>query len=284
MGRLMRSLIFVPGNNPRFINKAKTLNADLICLDLEDSVPDNEKDKARNFVKEALAEFTGDVYVRVNAPNTQYIDDDLESIINKWLSGIIIPKVNESSEVDKIVELITEIERREGLRIGSIELLPSIESTKGVVNAYNIACSSERVIALVFGIFDLLHDLGVEYDENDLTSYIYPRAKVALDARAAGIYAIDSIWQKIDDKEGLIKDARLGMRLGYKGKSIIHPSQIEVVHEIFKPSKEEIEWARKVVYAIEQAKSEGRGAIRLDGKMIDEVHYKRAKALLSTTS
>ncbi|MEM2855918.1 MAG: CoA ester lyase [Candidatus Nitrosocaldaceae archaeon] len=285
MSRLIRSLIFVPGNNTRFINKAKNLNADIICLDLEDSVPASEKDKARELVREELSDkFMNEVYVRINAPNTQYIEDDIKCIVRQGLSGIVIPKVNSANEIRKIEELIKSLEEKEGLREGSIELIPSIENAIGVVNAYNIASSSERVTAVIFGIFDLLHDLGVEYDENDFISYIYPRAKVALDAKAANVYAIDSIWQKIDDREGLIRDAKFGMKLGYNGKSIIHPNQIDVVHDIFKPSKEEIEWAKRIVNALEEAKRAGKGAIRLEGKMIDEVHYKRAKALLSSIS
>jgi citrate lyase subunit beta/citryl-CoA lyase len=278
MSRLLRSLIFVPGNNPRFINKARSLNADIVCLDLEDSVPVDQKEKARELIYQSLEKFASEVYVRVNAPNSKFIEDDLR-VIREGLSGIVIPKVDEEEQVKRISDIVTKIEREEGLKVGSIELMPSIESAKGVVNAYDIA-RVDRVVALVFGIFDYLHDLGLEYDEDDNTSYLYARAKVPVDARAAGVYAIDSIWQKIDDKEGLIRDARSGMKLGYKGKSIIHPSQIEAVHDIFKPSEDEVEWAKKVVNALEEAKSEGKGATRLEGKMIDEVHYKRAKALL----
>ncbi len=282
MSRLLRSLIFVPGNNLRFINKARALNADIICLDLEDSVPADQKEKARELIYQSLDEkFASEVYVRVNAPTSEFIEDDLR-VVRDNLSGIIIPKVDEKEQVRKISDIITKIEREEGLKVGSIELLPSIENARGVVNAYDIA-REDRVVALVFGIFDYLHDLGLEYDENDNTSYLYARAKVPVDARAAGVYAIDSIWQKLDDKEGLIRDARSGMKLGYKGKSIIHPSQIEAVHDIFKPSEDEVEWAKKVVNALEEGKREGRGAIRLEGKMIDEVHYKRAKTLLDAT-
>ena len=121
--------------------------------------------------------------------------------------------------------------------------------------------------------------MGLEYVENSI-EYSYAKAKIPVDAKAAGVYAIDSIWQNIDDTNGLIKDAVLGMKLGYKGKSIIHPSQIASVHEIFVPNKEEIEWAKKVVNALNTAMNDGKGAVRLEGKMIDAVHYKRAKIVL----
>lgn len=277
MVKLVRSLLFVPGNNQRFINKAITLNADIVCLDLEDSVPDNEKQKARELIYNALDNaFKGEVYVRVNSPNSKFIVDDIKSVVRKGLNGIVIPKVNESDEVKMVEELLSKVEE------DNLEIIPSIESAMGVVNAYSIARASKRVTALLFGIFDFLNDLGIEYNESEEISYLYARSKVAIDARAAGVYAIDSIWQKVDDIEGLVKDAMIGKKLGYKGKSIIHPNQIEPVHNIFKPSKEEIEWAKKVVETLELSMKEGRGAAKLDGKMIDAVHYKRAKAILDS--
>ncbi len=283
MARLMRSLLFVPANNPRFINKAKELRADIICLDLEDSVPEEEKSKAREFITKALDDkFASEVFVRVNSPRSRFINDDL-NIIDKRVTGIVIPKVDDPNDVINIASIISNIEKSKGIDEGKIELIPSIESTKGVVNAYNIAIASNRVVALVFGIFDFLNDLGVEYNEDDYISYLYARSKVAIEARAANVYAIDSIWQKVDDINGLIKDSKLGVRLGYRGKSIIHPNQIEHVHNIFKPTNEEIEWAKKVVSALEASMREGKGAIKLEGKMIDIVHYKRAKALLDSS-
>jgi citrate lyase subunit beta/citryl-CoA lyase len=283
MARLMRSLLFVPANNPRFINKAKELRADIICLDLEDSVPEDEKSKARELLTKALDnKFAGEVFVRVNSPRSRFINDDL-NIIDKKLTGIVIPKVDDPNDIISIASIISNLEKSKGIDEGKIELIPSIESTKGVVNAYNIAIASNRVVALVFGIFDFLNDLGVEYNEEDYTSYLYARSKVAIEARAANVYAIDSIWQKVDDINGLIKDSKLGVRLGYRGKSIIHPNQIEYVHNIFKPTNEEIEWAKKVVSALETSMREGKGAIKLEGKMIDIVHYKRAKALLDSS-
>jgi citrate lyase subunit beta/citryl-CoA lyase len=160
--------------------------------------------------------------------------------------------------------------------------MPSIETARGVVNAYLIASAEERIKALVFGVFDFLYDMRLDYDEHDPLGYSYVRAKIPVDARAAGVHAIDAIWQKIDDIDGLIRDATMARSLGYSGKSIIHPSQIEPVHKVFRPSKNEVEWAKKVVQALGQAmkKGTGRGAIRLEGKMIDVVHYKQAKAIL----
>lgn len=286
MARLLRSLLFVPSNNKKFIDKAKVLNADIICLDLEDSVPLDDKASARQMVVEALnarSEFRAEVYVRVNSYASGMLQEDLKAVMQKGVNGIVVPKVSDATEVSAISKLMDELEHQHRIDKGSIEMMPSIESAKGVVNAYHIASESPRTSALVFGVFDFLFDMGLDYTENGM-EYAYARAKVPVDARAAGVYAIDSIWQKIDDSEGLIRDATEGMRLGYKGKSIIHPFQIEPVHKIFVPNKEEVEWAKKVVNALGEAMSKGKGAVRLEGKMIDAVHYKRAKALLEAVS
>lgn len=164
--------------------------------------------------------------------------------------------------------------------------MPSIETAKGVVNAYSIAKANKRINAIIFGVFDFLYDMGLDYTENDGIEYMFAREKIPIDAKAAGVAAIDAIWQKVDDTNGLIKDATVAKRLGYSGKSIIHPSQIEPVHKIFIPTKNEIEWAKKVIEALGQTmeRGSGKGAVKLEGKMIDAVHYKQAKAILDLTS
>lgn len=282
---MFRSLIFVPGNSMRFVEKAKTLTADIICFDLEDSVPENEKHAARRIIAETLLarryEYGDHVYVRTNSPESGLVPDDLKAVLQKGIDGIVVPKVNDANQMLKIKKHIVMLEK-ERKTDKKIALMPSIETARGVVNAYLIASTDERIKALIFGVFDFLYDMRLDYDEHDSTGYSYVRAKIPVDARAAGVYAIDAIWQKIDDIDGLIKDATMARRLGYSGKSIIHPSQIEPVHKVFRPSKNEVEWAKKVVQALGQAmnKGTGIGAVRLEGKMIDAVHYKQAKAIL----
>lgn len=283
---MFRSLIFVPGNSARFVEKARTLAADIVCLDLEDSVPANEKNAARTSIADALGkgqEFKSPVYVRTNSPESGLIPADLKAVLQKGISGVVIPKVNDAGNVAEITQIISGLEKERGL--GQIAIMPSIETARGVVNAYLIAAANERVNALVFGVFDFLHDMHMDYNENDATGYEYARAKIPVDARAAGVYAIDAIWQKVDDREGLVRDATMAKRLGYSGKSIIHPGQIEPVHGVFLPTKAEVEWARKVVAALGEAmeKGSGQGAVRLEGKMIDAVHYKQAKAILDAS-
>jgi citrate lyase subunit beta / citryl-CoA lyase len=280
---MFRSLIFVPGNSTRFVEKAKTLQADIICLDLEDSVPANEKGAARKIIADAISrrqEYGRPVYVRTNSPESGLVAADLKAAVRRGIDGIVVPKVNDAAEIMKIKRQVAALEKQN--KTGKIALMPSIETAKGVVNAHQIAGADDGINALVFGVFDFLYDMQLDYDENDPAGYAYARAKVPVDARAAGVHAIDAIWQKIDDAEGLVRDATVAKRLGYSGKSIIHPSQIEPVHRVFLPSNIEVEWAKKVVAALGEAmeKGSGRGAVRLEGRMIDAVHYKQAKAIL----
>jgi citrate lyase subunit beta / citryl-CoA lyase len=283
---LYRSLIFVPGNNTRFVDKAKALQADIICFDLEDSVPSNEKDLARKIIAEALTwrtQYKSSFYLRINSLDSDLWLLDLKEVIRNGIDGVVVPKVNDQVQIKNIDSQLSEIEDTNKMLRKSIKLIPSIESARGVVNAYSIATSSQRVNAVVFGVFDFLYDMGLDYTENDdMDKYMYARAKVPVDARAAGVESIDGIWQKVDDTEGLIRDAIIAKRLGYSGKSIIHPAQIDPVHKVFVPTQSQVNWATKVVGSLQEAmeKGQGLGAIKLEGKMIDAVHYKQAKAIL----
>jgi len=281
MANLFRSLIFVPGNNPRFLEKAKSLSADIVCFDLEDSVPDKEKKKARTLIKGALKkrnQYSSSVFARTNSPDSNKIEADLKEIVQKGIDGIVIPKVNSAKEIKKIEKIISSLEKKRKIR--GIRLIPSIESALGVINCYEIASASKRIDAIVFGIFDLLNDVGIEYTKGNPLGAKYSRYKVPVAATAAGVYAIDGIWQDIKDTSGLKKDCQVGKSLGYVGKSVIYPDQIKIVHKIFHPNKTEIAWAKKVCSIYKKSSKKGKGATVVDGKMIDEVHYKRAKALL----
>ena len=281
MANLFRSLIFVPGNNPRFLEKAKSLSADIVCFDLEDSVPDKEKKKARTLIKNALkkrSQYSASIFARTNSPDSNKIEADLKEIVHKGVDGIVIPKVNSAKEIKKIEKTISSLEKKRKIR--GIRLIPSIESALGVINCYEIASSSKRIDAIVFGIFDLLNDVGIEYTKGNPRGAKYSRYQIPIAAAAAGVYAIDGIWQDIKDTSGLKKDCKIGKSLGYVGKSVIYPDQIKTVHKIFHPNKTEITWAKKVCSIYNKSSKKGKGATVVDGKMIDEVHYKRAKALL----
>ena len=283
MTQLFRSLIFVPGNNPRFLEKAKKIQSDIVCFDLEDSVPDNEKTTARKLIKTALKSrklYESSIFVRTNSPASGKIPSDLKEVIQKGIDGIVVPKVNNIKEIKKIENILSKLESIRKMK--PILIIPSIESAEGVVNTFSIASFGKRIPAVVFGVFDLLNDLGVEYTKESEGAK-YSRAKIPVDARAAGVTAIDAIWQDLKDFKGLEKDCKVGKSLGYSGKSIIHPDQISTVHELFYPNRSEILWAEKVCKVYLESTKKGTGATTVDGKMIDEVHFKQAKALLDLT-
>jgi len=283
---MFRSLLFIPGNNERFLKKSIKLQADILCFDLEDSVPSNEKEAARNLVARYLASRQGEndsfIYVRINSFDSGLVDGDLERIVMNGLDGIVLPKIGNSEEVTQIIHKIDAIVSKRKLTSG-IRIIPSIETAKGVVNANSIASSHKNVTALVFGVFDYLYDMNIDVEYDDFVSYNYARSKIPVDARAAGIDALDGIWQNVNDIDGLIKDSAIAKKLGYSGKTLIHPSHINPVHDIFRPTKKQIEWAKKVLAALQDTFEKGnvRGAKLLEGKMIDAVHYKQAKAVVS---
>jgi citrate lyase subunit beta/citryl-CoA lyase len=306
---MFRTLLFIPGNNKRFLEKSKLLYPDILCFDLEDSVPMAEKSIARDMIIESFSsnmrsnnpfdinntnknnnnnnviiyknkKKSSQLFVRINSFESELYEEDLESVICERLDGIVIPKVNSASELEKINEIIANLETKRNMK-KIIKLIPSIESSQGVVNAYQIAKFNSRICSLVFGVFDYLYDMKLDYEDEGL-EYCYARAKIPVDARAAGIPALDSIWQNVDDLDGLQRDAKIAKRLGYAGKSIIHPKHIEPVHSVFVPSQNEIEWAKKVISRFNQIQEQGdkRGAFKIDGRMIDAVHFKQAKLIL----
>jgi citrate lyase subunit beta/citryl-CoA lyase len=281
--RLLRSVLFTPGNNMRMIHKIPTLTADAVILDLEDSVPMAEKDTARVFIRDSLdflnTNAVSDIYVRVNGLPTGLTAEDCEFVVQRGLTGIMIPKVESRSEVLEVEKIVEELERRRGLEPGSVVFIPTIESAKGVVNAYEIASASKRVIALGFGAVDFTRDMGVSLSKEG-TELFFARSYVAIAARAAGVLAIDTVFTDIIDREGLIRDATTAKQLGFKGKFLIHPSQIEPVNRIFSPSEKEIEYAKRVVQAFKEAEAKGLGAASLEGRMIDIAVYKQAEDLL----
>jgi citrate lyase subunit beta/citryl-CoA lyase len=282
---MFRSLLFIPGNNDRFLKKSTSLHPDILCYDLEDSVPSNEKEGARRLVGAQLASQEENklspIYVRINSVDSGMIDSDLESILGNRLDGIVLPKIGNSKEVMQVIDKIHIIASKRKLA-SRIQIIPSIETASGVVNANSIAAAHEDVVALVFGVFDYLYDMDIDSEYDDSISYNYARSKIPVDAKAAGIDALDGIWQKVSDLDGLTMDAKVAKNLGYSGKTLIHPSHINPVHDIFQPTKKQIEWAKKVLASLQDSIEKGnpKGAILLDGKMIDAVHYKQARAVL----
>lgn len=280
--KILRTMLFVPGNNMRMIHKAATLEADAVILDLEDAVPMAEKETARIFVRDSieLVKSGGpEVFARVNALTTGLTAEDLDAVICETLDGIILPKSDSKADILKVQGLIGKVEKKRGLD-SSCSIVPLIETAKGVLNVDEIASAGKRVIALSFGAVDYARDMGIDLSPEGI-ELLYPRSKIAVAAKAASIQAIDTPFVDIMNKEGLVEDSRLARKLGFKGKLVIHPSQIDAVNQIFSPTVEQIEYARKVIAAFKEAEEMGSGAVSLGGKMIDAANFRQSEDLLS---
>ena len=280
----LRSMLFVPGNRERFLVKARDLTADAIVPDLESGVLDPEKASARQSVRAALPELAAagrKIVVRVNPVDSGYIWDDLNAVISQYIVGVSVAKIESADDIRKLDEIITNLEHGKHLPYGQVKIIPWIESALGGIRAFEIATASSRVAAITFGAEDFTADMGVSRTEKG-NEILYARNYVAISARAAHRLAIDAPFVAIDDKNGLAADSQLALQLGFKGKFAIHPSQVESINAVFSPSEEEIDQAKRVVKAFEEAEAGGWGTCSLDGKMIDTAIALRAQKLLLT--
>ena len=280
---LLRSLIFVPGNRPNMLEKARSFDADVVVADLEDSVPPGEKVNAREIVAELAPSLSGGrrkVMVRLNSPDTGLTRDELSAVAGPHLYGVSIGKARSARDIRDLDRLIGAAEAEAGLEAGSLKLIPWIENAQAVMSVREMAAASARVVALAFGAEDYTEDMGIQRTDEGAEVYV-PRAMVAIAARAAGLAALDSPYVRYQDPDGLRRDAGLVRSLGYNGKFAIHPAQIAIINEAFGPSDEELEYARRVVQAWEEAEAAGRGSTSLDGNMIDVPVVRRARNLLA---
>jgi citrate lyase subunit beta/citryl-CoA lyase len=282
MARLRRSMLYVPGNNPGMIRDANIYGADSVMFDLEDSVSLNEKDSARFLVFEALKTMDygqTEILVRVNGLNTPYGRDDFEAIVRAKPDAIRLPKTETPEDVEDADLLITQIEREAGMEYGTIKLMAAIESALGVINAYKIATASKRLIGIAIGAEDFVTDLKTTRSKEGI-ELLAARSQVLFAARAAGIDALDTVFSDVDDEEGFTREVKLIKQLGFDGKSLINPRQINIVHEIYSPTEAEIKKSIAVIEAAKEAESKGSGVISLNGKMIDKPIIERAYRVL----
>lgn len=275
-----RTLLFVPGNRERMLEKAPTLGADAILADLEDGVPEQEKEAGRRLVAAWLRERAGgDALVRVNALDTGHTRADLDAVIAPGLAGILLPKASDPAEVERVAGWLDELEAAAGIPSGQVEIVVMIESALAVRRSYELA-RAPRVASLCFGGAengDLQTDLGAEWSAEG-TELLYARSQVLLDGRAAGIaHPLDGVFARLDDTAALEQDTRLSRRLGYKGRTVIHPSQIEPVRAIYSPSEEELAHWRRLLAAFEAAIADGRATVSFEGVMIDYAMAARAR-------
>jgi citrate lyase subunit beta / citryl-CoA lyase len=282
--RLRRSLLYVPGNMPSMLQNIPLFSCDGVIIDLEDAVPLSEKDAARILVKRFLENFTErnkEVLVRINPLDSKWGFDDLKTVLPALPDGVRLPKADTPEIVERLDTLLTEFEEELGVEIGRFSILPSIESARGILNATGIAASSKRVFALAFGAEDYTASMEIERTKGG-EELFNARTRVLWAARAAGIQAIDTIFADVNDMEGLRRETELIKRLGYTGKSLVNPRQIDVVHEVFAPKQEEIDYALSVIEAIKRARLMGTGVISLGGRMVDAPVVKRAVRVLRT--
>jgi citrate lyase subunit beta / citryl-CoA lyase len=291
MTRPLRSLLFAPGNQPRKLARVADFGSDGIILDLEDAVPVAEKESTRPMVREALPKIAAGPlrYVRVNAVETGLTQADVEGVFCVELDGIKLPKVEQPSDVQEVDAILTRLEQGAGVTPGTTDLIPTIETARGVLSAQTIAGACPRVKRLSFGAADFCRDVSIRFGGSlwgtDGLELQYARSHLALASRAARIEApLDTVWIDIRDNEGLEQDARNALRLGFQGKSAIYPGQVEIINRVFSPSQEELEFARKVVAAFDEAEARGDAAIQLDGRMIDYPIAVKARWLLERAS
>ena len=276
----MRSLLYVPGDSERKIAKARESRADAIILDLEDAIAPESKESARELVSRVLRDSdfgSKQVFVRINAFNTRFALDDARSVAATGKAGILIPKAENADEVAFMAPILAGYG---GPTSSPNRILCLIESPTGVLEARSIASATPLVAGLIFGSADLVRETGCILTEGE-PELQYARSHVLLAARSAGISAYDSPHFVIADLEGLTRTSQAVRNLGFDGRTIIHPDHIDVVNRVFSPQPEEIEQARRIVHALEQAATEGRGAIALDGRLIDQVHLANARKLLA---
>jgi citrate lyase subunit beta/citryl-CoA lyase len=275
--------MFVPGAKARLLEKARTAAADAVILDLEDGVAPEAKAEARGLIRQALdaGPFGPQVVVRINGWTGGLAQDDLAATLpGGGVDAVCLPKAENPDEVQALARWLDGWEAQQGLAAGSLGVLLMIETALGVLRALELARSSPRVQALCLGGEDLSRDLGAVRTREG-QELAYARAHVVVAARAAGVWAIDTVYTDLQDEDGLRAEASQARRLGYSGQLLIHPNQIEPVHQAWAPSAAEIEWARRVLASFDEATARGDGVVALDGKMIDAPVVARARELLA---
>lgn len=267
---LRRSRMYVPGNNPRMLNSAGVYGCDCLIFDLEDSVVPEAKEDARFLVKNALKHLNfgkSELWVRVNKST---VKEDLSVVKYGHPHGICLSKAEEGEDIVILENILEE----EGLKA---HIMPIIETARGVENVASIASASDSVVAIAFGAEDFTRDIGGKRTWDTL---LYPRSRLVVAATAHGVQALDTIYPHAQDLEGLREETRKIMEMGFHGKGAIHPRQIEVIHQCFTPTPEEIEEARAILQAVEEAKAKGLGSASFHGKMIDLPVEKKARTIL----
>lgn len=276
-----RTRLYIPGNNPYLMEGCGLFGADVIILDLEDAVSQDEKVDARFLVRGALSNLdfgNAEVIVRIN-PFSNGGEDDVRTVLVALPDAVMLPKTSCVADILKLDKIVEDVEKKEGIAVGSTKIFPLIETAEGVLNAQKIAKASKRNVMLTFGAEDFTADIGVKKSKEG-DELFFARSQIVLAARAAGIQVSDTVYSDFEDIEGLIRDTKLSKSIGFDGRGVIHPLQIEHIHRLYKPTDEEVGYARKVVGALAEAEKRGNGVASLGRKMIDAPVAKRARRVL----
>jgi citrate lyase subunit beta/citryl-CoA lyase len=265
------------------LDKALGFTPDAFVPDLEDSVPDVEKENARRITAAHLAKLGSPgiaVIPRVNALGSGWLEEDLAAVVGPSIYGISVGKIQSVDDIASISEILAGLERKAGLEVGKLRLIPWIETALAVVHCYPICRASPRIVAVAFGAEDFTDDMGIGRTEDE-SEVAFARNSVCIAARAAGVDALDTPFFRFQDSRGLQANVQAAKQLGFKGKFAIHPAQVDVINTLFLPTEAEIEHAQRVVAAFEEAERAGRGSTSLDGKVIDVPVVKRARSMLA---
>lgn len=283
--QLLRSLLFVPGSDERKLNKVASFGADVVVIDLEDAVADEEKSAARALTREAIPRCGADgavVTVRVNSIETGRMEEDVAGVVRPELAAIMVPKVADTETLPALDAVLSEAEREQGMEVGALRVLALIETPRGLVECERILASApERTHTAVFGLGDFSTELGIDLTR-DASELQYARSRLVVATRAAGmVKPIDGPWLDLQDTEGLAADCARSRGLGFQGRVTVYPPQVDTVHHEYSwLPDEEIERARRVVEAFEEAEGRGVASIRVDGRFVDYPIYHLAKERL----
>ena len=289
--KMHRTLLFAPGSRTELLTKAQLGAADAMIFDLEDSVPLNAKDEARKNIQQVLAlGLKKPMYLRISNPRAGDYLADLgvfhnHSLVN--VAGVALPKTDDAQDVETVSKALQDIEIKAGVAVGSLSILPMIETCLGLRNSFDIARSSKRVSGMALASAeqgDFMVDLGGRWTPRSL-ALSYPRSKLVVDSRAAGVeWILDGVFMNLKDMQMLREECLIARELGFVGKMAIHPTQVDVMHEVFSPSEKEIEYARGLIAAFREGEARGVGAVKYEGMMVDYANVRLAERTLALVS
>lgn len=281
----LRTLLFAPGNEQRKTGKVGRFGADACVLDLEDAVPSAEKTLARERAVATIEAYrdASVLMVRVNGEETGLLDDDLDAVCHPNVAAVLVPKVETPDVMARVSARLASLERKCSIDEGTVRLIALVETARGVVQCEEIARAAiPRLLTLVFGLVDFALDLNIALSSDPFLQLVYPRSRIVMAARAAGLTApIDGPYVRLDDPDGCARQAMRSRELGFQGQVVVYPPQVGVIHEAYgTQSLDEVAHARRVVEAFQSAQETGRAAIRFDGEFIDYPVYHRACRVL----